>query len=193
MESFNSYKEGLDLAFLKRRCVEHGRLVQFARGDLFEKAGCPSRLVGYVVKGCFKYNVQVGGGKNFVTGFAFEGEFVADYPNCLYGRRSEVSIEANMPCEVYVIDGRDLLQMYLGDDEVHLQGRLIAENLFTQTYSRFLDHYRYDARERYERLLARCPLIVQQLSLRDIASFLNVTPKTISQIRRDITFEVNDG
>ncbi len=80
------------------------------------------------------------GGKNFVTGFAFEGEFVADYPNCLYGRRSEVSIEANMPCEVYVIDGRDLLQMYLGDDEAHLQGRLIAENLFTQTYSRFLDH-----------------------------------------------------
>ena len=98
-----------------------------------------------------------------------------------------------MPCEVYVIDGRDLLQMYLGDDEAHQQGRLIAENLFTQTYSRFLDHYRYDARERYERLLARCPLIVQQLSLRDIASFLNVTPKTISQIRRDITFEVNDG
>ena len=98
-----------------------------------------------------------------------------------------------MPCEVYVIDGRDLLQMYLGDDEAHVQGRLIDENLFTQTYSSFLDHFCYDARERYERLLARCPLIVQQLSLRDIASFLNVTPKTISQIRRDITFEVNDG
>lgn len=61
MESFNSYKKGLDLSFLMKRCIEHGRLVQFSRGDLFEKADCPSRLVGYVVKGCFKYNVKVGG------------------------------------------------------------------------------------------------------------------------------------
>ena len=104
-----------------------------------------------------------------------------------------MSVEAEGPCEGYVRDGRDWRRKDRGEDEAHLQGRLIAENLFTQTYSRFLDHYRYDARERYERLLARCPLIVQQLSLRDIASFLNVTPKTISQIRRDITFEVNDG
>lgn len=63
MESFNSYKKGLDLSFLMKRCIEHGRLVLFSRGDLFEKADCPSRLVGYVVKGCFKYNVKVGGVK----------------------------------------------------------------------------------------------------------------------------------
>jgi len=42
--------------------------------------------------------------------------------------------------------------------------------------------------ERYERLLQRCPGIVEHLDLQDIASFLNVTPKTISMIRKDITF-----
>ena len=30
--------------------------------------------------------------------------------------------------------------------------------------------------------------IVEHLDLQDIASFLNVTPKTISMIRKDITF-----
>ena len=30
--------------------------------------------------------------------------------------------------------------------------------------------------------------IVEHLALQDIASFLNVTPKTISMIRKDITF-----
>ena len=36
--------------------------------------------------------------------------------------------------------------------------------------------------------LQRCPGIVEHLDLQDIASFLNVTPKTISIIRKDITF-----
>ena len=37
-------------------------------------------------------------------------------------------------------------------------------------------------------LLCRCLGIVDLLDLQDIASFLNVTPKTISMIRCDITF-----
>ena len=36
--------------------------------------------------------------------------------------------------------------------------------------------------------MERCPGIVEHLDLQDIASFLNVTPKTISKIRKEITF-----
>ena len=36
--------------------------------------------------------------------------------------------------------------------------------------------YGLSARSRYRRLLERCPQVVQMLSLKDIASFLNVTP-----------------
>jgi len=43
-------------------------------------------------------------------------------------------------------------------------------------------------RERYDLLMQRCPGIVEHLDLQDIASFLNVTPKTISKIRKEITF-----
>ena len=42
---------------------------------------------------------------------------------------------------------------------------------------------------RYRRLLERCPQVVQMLSLKDIASFLNVTPTYLSKIRKEITFE----
>ena len=55
-------------------------------------------------------------------------------------------------------------------------------------YRRDLDHYRYTARGRYRRLLDRCPQVVQMLSLKDIASFLNVTPQMLSKFRREITF-----
>ena len=55
-------------------------------------------------------------------------------------------------------------------------------------YERYLDFYRYSASERYSKLLARCPQVVQMLSLKDIASFLNITPTHLSRIRKEITF-----
>ena len=58
-----------------------------------------------------------------------------------------------------------------------------------QFQSRYIDLHRATARERYDLLMQRCPGIVDHLDLQDIASFLNITPKTISKIRHDITFD----
>ena len=90
---FNFYKDGLDLEFLRLYCVEHGEVRLLKRGEIFEYAGKPSQYVPYVECGCFKYMVHnEAEGKDYCTGFAFEGEFVADYPNCLTGRKSELTI-----------------------------------------------------------------------------------------------------
>ena len=86
---FNLYKDGLDLEFLRHYCMEHGEVRLLKRGEIFEDAGKPSKYVAYVERGCFKYMVNnEEEGKDYCTGFAFEGEFVADYPNCLTGRKS---------------------------------------------------------------------------------------------------------
>ena len=37
MISFNSYIDGLDLSALNEYCVNHGRLTQYAKGDLSSK------------------------------------------------------------------------------------------------------------------------------------------------------------
>ena len=34
MEGINSYINGLDLSVLKEHCVHHGRVTQYAKGDL---------------------------------------------------------------------------------------------------------------------------------------------------------------
>lgn len=189
-EVFNTYNYGLDLEFLRTYCMEKGLLVKLSQGEVLEDVGHPAQWVAYVVKGSFKFIVHnEAEGKDYITGFVFEGEFVADCPNCLYGTESEIRIEAITPCEIYAIKGEELLNMYETSYERTTIGRHIAENLFVQTYSRFLDHYRLDARGRYKRLITRCPDIVQQLSLKEIALFLNITPQTLSKIRKEITFE----
>ena len=64
----------------------------------------------------------------------------------------------------------------------------MSDSVFTQIYAQYLDTYRMTTRERYKRLLLRCPELVQSINLKDIASYLKVTPTTISNIRREITF-----
>ena len=66
----------------------------------------------------------------------------------------------------------------------------ISDRLFSQVYTQYLHTYRMTTRERYKRLLLRCPEIVQNINLKDIASYLKVTPTTISNIRREITFDL---
>ena len=93
-----------------------------------------------------------------------------------------------MPCEVRVISGQELQTLFDNDPKMAKMDVKILKNLFKMVYARDLDHYRYTARSRYCRLLERCPQVVQMLSLKDIASFLNITPIYLSKLRREITF-----
>lgn len=188
-EPFNTYTLGLDLQFVHELCEREGETVNFQKGQLLEREGEPARWVGFVEQGCFRYRKRdLGGRGEHTNGFAFEGEFVADYPCCLTAQPATVSIEAAMPCTVRLFPGERLEQLYRSNHEAEWKGRLIMQALFLQTYERQNYFYCADGRLRYELLLRRCPQIVQQLPLKDIASFLNITPVYLSKVRKEITF-----
>lgn len=168
MVDFNSYINGLDLSRLTEYCINHGQLKQYAKGDSFVKEDEESRYIAYIKCGYFNYKVHNSSeGKDYITGFAFEGEFVGDYPNCLSGKTSEVTIVAGTSCKVYQLAGEELCKLLDSDDMRNLK-QTIFEHLFSQVYTQYLDTYRVTTRERYKRLLLRCPEIVQS---RRIAHF----------------------
>lgn len=188
MTGFNSYTKGLDLSALIDYSVHHGRLTKYANGDYFIKTGEHSRLIGFVEDGYFKYLVHnPSEQKVYISGFAFEGEFVGDYPHCLSAQTSDVTIVAGTSCKVFLVPGEEILTL-LDSDGMRGLKQTISDHLFSQVYAQYLDTYRISTRERYKNLLQRCPGIVQSISLKDIASYLKVTPTTISNIRREITF-----
>ena len=151
--------------------------------------------------GCFKYvthgiseRLRVGDRRSgidreHITWFSFAGEFVGDYPNCLFGRPAQTTLEAMMPSRVLRITGEQMLQMFRQNMQTMELRSVIDEHLLNQTQARYVDLHCTTARERYESLLRRCPGIVHHLALQDLASFLCVTPNYLSTIRKDITFE----
>ena len=179
----------IDMELLRNFCEQEGEMVRYSKGEQIEHEGNPAQWFGFVTQGCFKYVTQgISDGREHITWFSFEGEFVGDYPACLYGSPSMTTIEAMMPSRVYRVSGEQMMNYFRQDMEKMTMRGIIAEHLLSQARARYLDFHRATARERYELLLRRCPGIVEHLPLNIIASFLNLTPKTLSMIRRDITY-----
>ena len=180
----------LDLETLREFCKREGETVIYRKGDQLEHEGDPAQWLAYVESGCFKYvNYGISDERAHITWFSFEGEYVVDYPTFLYGYPSQTTIEAMMPSRVIRVTGQQLEQYFDQSKETMKLRAVIAEHILFQFRSRYIDLHCTTPRERYDLLMQRCPGIIGHLDLQDIASFLNVTPKTISKIRRDITFD----
>ena len=61
---------------------------------------------------------------------------------------------------------------------------LASDYVFIEIYRRYLDMYRKTPKERYLDLLSKYPEVFNIVPIKDIASFLNVTPTYLSRIRR---------
>ena len=180
----------IDLQKLHDFCEREGEAISYQKGERMECEDEASRWFGYVTKGCFKYVTQgISDGKEHITWFSFEGEFVGDYPSCLNGSPSQTTIEAMLPSNVLRVSGEQLMQLFNQNTKTMELRSIIGEHLLSQARARYLDLHRTTPRERYELLLRRCPGIVEHLPLHAIASFLNLTPQQLSRIRRAVTFE----
>jgi CRP-like cAMP-binding protein len=180
----------LDVQQLRTFCEQEGEFVIYQKGERLVDEGKPSRWFGFVMKGCFKYVTQgISDGKEHITWFSFEGEFVGDYPSCIEGSPSQTTIEAMMPCHVFRISSEQMKHLFNQTTETMELRSIIGEHLLCQARAHYLDFHRATPRERYDLLLRRCPGIVEHLPLHAIASFLNLTPQQLSRIRRAVTFE----
>lgn len=179
----------IDLQLLRDYCEREGERVTYEKGELMEREGEAAQWFGFVTDGCFKYVAQgVSDIREHITWFSFAGEYAGDYPACLDGSPSMTTIEAMAPSQVLRVSGAQLIRFFRQSIEAMELRAVIGEHLLRQARARYLDFHRTTPRERYELLMRRCPGIVEHLPLNAIASFLNITPKTISMIRRDITF-----
>ena len=101
------------------------------------------------------------------------------------GSLSLVNIQAITDCSVHEISRHDIIEYWETDMKTQRFGRHVAESLFEMVYERLLDSY-CTPEIRYRNLMERCPNLKEVVPLKSIASFLGVTPETISRIRRKL-------
>lgn len=184
MLKFNLYDQKFDFAAIKEACREKGTHTHYAKDEHFVQQGYVGKYLGVVESGYFKYVTLTSSGEEAVVGFAFEGEIVADYYNSFNDLPSEISIKAGSEAEVSQIrtaEARELFYSVYHDSLSSINGAL-----FSEIYARYLELHRKTPTERYLDLIKLYPGLLATVSLRDIASYLLITPTYLSRIRKNL-------
>ena len=152
-----------------------------AKTVLLEKGKVANKL--YLIrKGCLRlYFYKEGDDVTFQ--FFFENDIVASFDSLYYHQPSMFYLESIEPTEVIVIKRDDFYRLI--DESMDIR-KLYEEKLIERfhTYQQlFLDHIKYTPQQRYEKLIKEEPQIIQRVPQHYIASYLGITPVSLSRIR----------
>lgn len=190
MKDFNSYIDNLDYSDLKKIFQENGKFHNYQKNDFFTRQNEVSHFAGWVKNGTFQYTCMDEKGSEHIVGYAFPNEFVCDYSSFPQQNPALVNIQAITECTVYQLSYRDITNYWETNMETQRLGRLAAESLYEMAYKRLLEFYCDTPETRYLKLMKRCPDLKEALPLKNIASFLGVTPETVSHIRKKILLKM---
>lgn len=186
LEKFNTYINDIDVDYWKNLCEKEGELRLYRKGEKFAEVGEVCQYIGYVKSGTLKYVAYSSDNTEHEPGLEFSGEFVADYLFSMYGQKSLVAIVAVEDSEINCISIDKLNSLAEKNDKIRSIIMHSTEALFATVYSRYLDQHTKSPQERYNDLISKHSDIFELFSLKDIASYLNVTPTHLSRLRKNI-------
>lgn len=166
-----------------RDSVEIRRL---SKNELFLKEGQICDFIGFVSKGILIYFKSMENGDEKTTDFAFEGDWVTSNESRLNIVPSLINIKAIVKSELVVVKQQTLSDLYIRIPKLERLGRIIMEREYLKIAQQSIDLQVLTAKERYEKLLNKCPEIFQTVQLYHIANYLGIAPKSLSRIRREL-------
>ncbi len=116
--------------------------------------------------------------------FGYQGSFITSLSSFIKGTPSEFYIQAIRATKLRVIS-KVQFQEYIDRDDRYLKlYNAILEGLVLQQLEREIDLLTYSPSERLQRVLERSPNVFQEIPSKYIASYLRMTPETLSRIRK---------
>ncbi len=149
---------------------------------LLLEEGKIARKLYLVRKGClrlFFYNE----GKDITFQFFFEGDFVASFDSLYKRTPSLFYLESIEPTEVMVVRRDDFFNFLENNQAMR---HLFEEKLIDRFHvyqQLFLSRIKNSPQQRYEELLREHPNIIKRVPQHYIASYLGMTPVSLSRIR----------
>jgi CRP-like cAMP-binding protein len=155
-----------------------------ARATLLRE-GETSRRMFLVQSGCLRA-VKETAGREVTFQFFFEGDFIASIESFRTSTPSAISIRSVEPSTLHVLRKRGFDTLLRDFPELKDFLVELAFRRFARYSQLFLEHLTLTPRERYRALLRDDPRIVARVPQKDIATYLGITPVSLSRIRKQL-------
>lgn len=155
--------------------------ISFAKDEIIKPQNTTEKYFYFIIKG--SVGIFLWKENNFVClDFAFDNNFCGDYMSLLTQKPTALETVALEKSEMVRISKNNLSQ--LGRKSIgQIMMQISAETSFVEKQQQQIELLTKTAEERYHILQEKFPNIGQRIAQKHIASYLGITPQSLSRIR----------
>lgn len=166
--------------------AEHFAVKRVKKNQFLLNEGDVCRYLWFVNSGCLrKYKID-GKGNEHIIQFAINDWWISDLYSFLSGRPAEYGIDALQDSEVLVISASSRDELLDKCPKMERFFRLLIEANHVASHQRIAGSLSSSAEERYLEFLKSYPQLFEQVPQNQIASYLGITPQSLSRIRKEL-------
>lgn len=154
----------------------------------FVQEGETCREVAFVVSGVFRSFYTNDEGADYTYCFRFPNDWIAAYSSFITGKPGLETLQAITDAEIWVIRKDKVAALALQNSKWERFFRIIAEQQYLELEKRIFQLQKDNAAKKYKELLLGQPELIRQIPLQYLASYLGITPRHLSRIRKGIHF-----
>lgn len=144
------------------------------------------KYTAFVEKGALRVYTIDDRGLEHIIQFGIEGWWVADLYSFLTGEPSTYTIEALEDSELLLLSHPAQEELLEKVPRFERYQRLLVQGAYIALQRRMMTTMSQTAEEKYTRMVKTYPDIVQRVPQHMIASYLGITPETLSRIRKQL-------
>ncbi|MEO0637395.1 MAG: Crp/Fnr family transcriptional regulator [Pseudomonadota bacterium] len=173
---------------VKRLIYDGVRHLNIKKGDHLLRAGDVADEVFFVHRGLLRYyfNDPADDGNERTGQFFDDGIVVTDAESFLTGTAADQNFEALEPTSVVILPRSLLYASYSRDHALERFGRLMLEEALVGSQRRASRLLTLQPEQRYKTFVQSRPEVAKRVPQYLIASYLGLTPESLSRIRRRI-------
>ena len=168
-----------------RGILENIKIRTFKKGETLLREGQVASLCYFILKGCVRQYYLVDGEEK-TTHFYTEGQPIAPYEGTYKGKPSKFYLSCVEDSIMTVGTPDDEAKLFEKFPHFEAISRLAVEEELGKSQERFSSFVINSPEERYLDLLKTRPELLDRVPQYQLASFLGVTPESLSRIRKRI-------